>query len=75
MRTSAARVARFGAAGKRFHMLAESGLVRAPLPALGVHARTVGDFFRGRSVHRVGGGPAFRERFSMEMGGCCALIG
>lgn len=27
-----------------------------PLPALGVRTRTVGDFFRGRSVHREGGG-------------------
>lgn len=28
----------------------------APLPALGVRTRTVGDFFGGRSVHREGGG-------------------
>jgi hypothetical protein len=44
-----------------------------PLPALGVRPRTVGDFcgrqFMGKAAS------AFRQRLSMEMGGCCALIG
>jgi hypothetical protein len=41
---------------KRFHILADTDLLRAPLPALGVRARTVGDFFVAGQFMGEGGG-------------------
>jgi hypothetical protein len=47
---------------KRFHILADTDLLRAPLPALGVRARTVGDFFVAGQFIGEGGGRVPRTR-------------
>ena len=59
---------------KRVHMLADTDLLRAPLPALGVRARTVGDFFVAGQF--IGGRrrPCSANEFPMKFLDCCALI-
>jgi hypothetical protein len=53
---------------KRFHIVLDAAWFGAPLPALGVRVRTVGDFFCGPSVHREGGARRSVKDFHWKWG-------
>lgn len=74
MRAPAGLRLRFDGAANDFTSYPNAIRFGAPLPALGVRLRTVGDFFCGPSVHREGSALRSAKDFHWK-GGCCALIG